>query len=111
MPTQTQSRYTTTYAAQRFAYPFYVPSPPDERVPYHGLTRMVDWSKKQLGPLDGRRGSRIVELKTIIGEEGVREVEQVGQIKFHSLGDSGVNHADKAEVISEKMSEDYDPAA
>jgi predicted phosphodiesterase len=72
---------------------------------------MVDWSKKQLGPLDRRHRSRIVELKTIIGEEGVREIEQTGKIKFHSLGDSGVNHAEKAEVISDKMSNDYNPAA
>src|SRR5438045_3090281 len=103
MPTATQSKHTTSYAAERFAYPFYVTSPPDKRVPYHGLTRMVDWSKKQLGPLDRRHGSRIVELKTVIGEEGVREIEQAGKIKFHSLGDSGVNHAEKAEVISDKM--------
>src|SRR5947199_6299437 len=111
MHTATRSRYTTTYAAQRFAYPFYVPSPPDKRVPYHGLTRMVDWSKKQLGPLDRRHGNRIVELKTVIGEAGVREIEQVGRIKLHSLGDSGVNHAEKAEVISDKMSNDYKPTA
>jgi hypothetical protein len=68
MPAPARSKFTTAYAAQPFAHPFYGPSPPDQRVPYSGYKRMVDWNKQQLGPLDQWPGNRIVDLKASVGE-------------------------------------------
>jgi hypothetical protein len=97
---------------QRFAHPFFSATPPAERKPNaHGHQRMADWSKEQLGPVPPPARQGRMALADIIGAAGVQEIEQVGEIRFHALGDSGVNHAQEAEQVAEDMATDYSPTA
>jgi hypothetical protein len=97
---------------KRFAHPFFVSAPPAERQPNaHGHRRMTDWSKEQLGPVPRPERQGRIALSDIIGVAGVQEIEQVGEIRFHALGDTGVNHAQEAEQVAEDMATDYNPAA
>jgi hypothetical protein len=52
-----------------------------------------------------------MSLSDIIGEEAVREITTLGEIRFHALGDSGVDHAYDAERVADYMSTDYHPDA
>lgn len=72
---------------------------------------MADWNKSQLGPVPKVKGDGIVDLADIIGADGVREIEQLGEIRFHAVGDTGVGHADEAEKVSNDMTTDYKPDA
>jgi len=93
----------------RFAHPFFTSEPVSERRAVDGLTRMTDWSRKQLGPVPpvGRGG--VMTLADVIGDAGVAEIEAAGEIRFHALGDSGVGSAQEAEQVSEDMVGDYTP--
>jgi hypothetical protein len=45
------NRHTsTTYSAERYAHPFFLPAAAAQRQPYNGLSRMTDWSKLNLAP-------------------------------------------------------------
>ncbi len=46
-----------------------------------------------------------------IGDVGVQEIEQLGEIRFHAVGDSGSGHADDAEKVADDMATDYKPDA
>jgi len=74
------------------------------------MVRMTDWSKKQLGPVPPIVRSGKMTLAEVIGDAGVAEIEAVGAIRFHALGDSGVGSAQEAEQVSEEMAGDYKPA-
>jgi len=50
-------------------------------------------------------------LPEIIGEPGTQEITDVGEIRFHALGDSGVGQAVEAEAIGDDMATDFDPSA
>jgi len=104
-------RVSTAGSHTRFAHPFFTDAPPASRKPFKGAKRMIDWSKKQLGPIFSSPGDRRMELADIIGGDGVKEIEDLGEIRFHSVGDSGVNHAEKAEEVAEEMSVDFHPSA
>ncbi len=52
-----------------------------------------------------------MDLADIIGKDGVKEIDGIGEIRFHSVGDSGVNHAEKAEEVANEMSGDFHPSA
>lgn len=106
MPRTAQVK-STKFSNRRYAHPFFVPTPIADRQPVDGARRMTDWSKKQLGPLPPIRNNGVMNLMDIIGSEGTAEIEQVGQIRFHTLGDSGVNHAEEAEQISDEMATDF----
>ena len=94
---------STTYAAARYAHPFFLPAAHADRQPINGLVRMTDWSKKQLGPIPPvARGGRM-DLAEIIGADGVKEIEDLGEIRFHALGDSGVGMAQEAEKVAGEM--------
>ena len=41
----------------------------------------------------------------------MHEIEQIGGIRFHALGDSGVGHADEAEKVAADMATDYKVSA
>jgi len=87
---------STSYSRQRYAHPFFLPAEPAARQPTSsGHTRMTQWSKEQLGPVPAVKGNGVIDLADVIGSDGVAEVEQLGEIRFHALGDSGVNHAGK----------------
>lgn len=102
---------STAYSAQRFAHPFYLPKPHGERTPIHGARRMTDWSKTKLGPLPPVAGDSTLDLASVLGSAGVTEIQQAGEIRFHSLGDTGVNNAQEAETVSDEMATDYHPSA
>jgi hypothetical protein len=93
-------RTSTSYSRARYAHPFYLPASPGDRQPLNGDTRMTQWSKKQLGPVPKITGDGVMDLSEIIGSDGVDEIEKLGEIRFHSLGDSGVNHAAPSGPIS-----------
>lgn len=98
---------STRYSKQRYAHPFYLPAASQERHPINGDTRMTDWSKKQLGPVPPVKKDAVITLKDVIGADGTAEIEQVGEIRFHALGDSGVGHAQEAEDIANEMATDF----
>jgi 3',5'-cyclic AMP phosphodiesterase CpdA len=102
---------STAYSRQRFAHPFFLPAEHDQRQPINGFKRMKEWSKAQTGPIPDLQSNGIVQLADIIGADGVHEIEQLGEIRFHTLGDSGVNHATDAEEVAEDMSADYKAGA
>jgi hypothetical protein len=102
---------STSYSRARYAHPFYLPAPPDARRPINGNTRMTHWSKEQLGPVPPVKGNGVMDLSDIIGSQGVAEIERLGEIRFHSLGDSGVNHAEEAEKIADDMATDFNAGA
>jgi len=102
---------STTYSHQRFAHPFYLPGPKTARHPFHGHTNLTSWSKTQLGPLPPVKKNSTMTLADVIGAEGAQEIEQVAELRFHALGDSGVGQAQEAESVSDEMATDYNPSA
>jgi Calcineurin-like phosphoesterase len=91
----------------RFAHPFFEPPAPPPAPSSH----ITQWSKAQLGPVPPVTGNGSIALDTIIGAPGVQEIERLGEIRFHALGDSGVGHADEAEKVAEEMATDFKPGA
>jgi 3',5'-cyclic AMP phosphodiesterase CpdA len=74
-------------------------------------SEVQDWRKGQLGPgpPTGRGGK--TALAEIIGDAATEEIEKVGEIRFHALGDSGVGHAEDAEEVANEMATDFKPGA
>jgi len=105
-------RHTSTaYSAERYAPSFFLPATPAARQPYNGHARMTDWSKLNLGPVYSSSGDRTMKLADIVGKQGSDEIKALGEIRFHALGDSGVNHAEQAENVAEEMAGDYQAGA
>src|SRR5579862_4379160 len=102
---------STSFSRARFAHPFFLPASPEARQPTNGDSRMTDWSKKQLGPVPPVTGNGIMNLSDIIGADGVNQIQKLGEIRFHTLGDSGVGHAEDAEKVADDMATDYKPDA
>src|ERR1700680_5101908 len=101
------SHSTSSHSVGRYAHPFFTTIPPAQRKPVNGNTRMTDWSKQQLGAVPPvLRGGRM-DLAEVIGTAGVTEIEGVGEIRIHALGDSGVGMAHEAEQVSDDMATDY----
>jgi hypothetical protein len=72
---------------------------------------LADWKKANLGGLPPAKNNGQMSLTDIIGDAGVREIEQLGELRFHALGDSGATHGDDAELVSEEMTTDFKPGA
>jgi len=102
---------STSYSKKRYAHPFYLPTPAKERQPIDGQTRMTDWSKLQLGPIPPVLRQGKMQLSDIIGAEGVKEIEDLGEIRLHALGDSGVGEAHAAQQVADEMATDFKPEA
>jgi 3',5'-cyclic AMP phosphodiesterase CpdA len=102
---------STAYSVDRYAHPFFLPAEPAARQPINGHRRLKQWSKEHLGPIPPVKGDGRLDLSAIIGTDGVNEIKEVGEIRFHALGDTGVNHALEAENVSDDMAEDYKPGA
>jgi calcineurin-like phosphoesterase family protein len=98
---------STAFSRARYAHPFFLPASPDARQPLNGDRRMTDWSKKQTGPIPPVKGNSVIDLSDVIGSDGVAQIENLGELRFHALGDSGVNHAENAERISDDMATDF----
>jgi hypothetical protein len=110
-PIQHKHLRSTTYSKNRFAHPFYLPVPHAQRTPINGQSRMTDWSKTQLGLIPPFKNNASMTLDDILGADGVKEIKQAGELRFHALGDSGVGQATEAETISDEMATDYNPSA
>jgi len=110
-PRTTAAPPTPPSTAGRFAHPFFSSQPPAARTPVNGHRRMTDWSKSQLGPVPKTINDGKMSLSDIIGTNGVQEIQSIGELRFHALGDSGVGHADDAEKVAEYMATDYHPDA
>jgi len=97
-------------SALRYAHPYFAPPAVAAPLlaPRPGLT---DWNKQQLGPIPPLKGNGQMNLADVIGAAGTTEIEQLGEIRFHALGDSGVGEATDAEKIAEEMATDFKPAA
>src|SRR5438105_4087520 len=93
---------STHYSAARYAHPFFLPATPDAREPINGHTRMTSWSKQQLGPVPAAKQAGRMNLADLIGTQGTKEITDIGEIRFHALGDSGYGHANEAENIAEE---------
>jgi Calcineurin-like phosphoesterase len=102
---------STSHSSTRYAHPFYSATQKAGGDPAAGKKNLTEWSKSQLGPIPAMDGSGVIELETIIGSDAVKEIEQLGEIRFHALGDSGVGHADEAEQVADDMATDYQPDA
>jgi hypothetical protein len=102
---------STSYSRARYAHPFFLPAQAEDRAPLNGHKRLTEWSKEQLGPIPPIKRGGLIDLEEVIGPEGVQEITQLGEIRFHAVGDSGVNHAENAEQISDDMATDYKPDA
>jgi len=102
---------STSYSKARYAHPFFLPASPAERQPINGQTRMTDWSKAQLGLIPPIVRGGNMDLSEVIGADGVKEIDDLGEIRFHALGDSGVDTAQEAQEISDEMATDFKPDA
>jgi hypothetical protein len=63
---------------------------------------------QSLGPTPPpTRNDGVIDLADIIGASAVTAIQNIGEIRFHALGDSGVGHADEAEAVANEMATDY----
>jgi hypothetical protein len=102
---------STEYSRERYAHPFFLPAPPSERQPLNGLTKMTDWTKQQLGPMPPVRNGGQMSLSDVIGSLGSKDIEALGEIRFHALGDTGVGHASSAQLVADDMATDFKPGS
>ena len=72
---------------------------------------LADWKKANLGRLPAAKNNGQITLADIIGADGVSQIQQLGELRFHALGDSGATHGDDAELVSEEMTTDFKPRA
>ncbi len=103
----TANQVSTKYSKARFAHPFFLPAPPAQRLLINGHASITGWSKKQLGPIPPAVRGGKMDLSEVIGAVGVKEIEDLGEIRFHALGDSGVGNAHEAQQISDEMATDF----
>src|SRR4051812_9592776 len=108
---KTATSRSTAYSDERFAHPFFVAAPPEARTPIEGHSRMLDFSKANLGIVPAPKHDGKMTLAHVIGPTGAQEIQTAGELRFHALGDSGVNHATEAELIAEQMGKAFDPNA
>ena len=102
-------------APLRFAHPFFTTTPVADRKvsPATNSTSMAGFGSQKLGPIPPPAGDPIMQLKDIIGQPGVDEIQNAGAIKLHVIGDSGRAGGDitPQEQVADAMTGDYDPAA
>jgi 3',5'-cyclic AMP phosphodiesterase CpdA len=75
---------------------------------------LEDWSKQNLGPVPAPRAATKgrFSLDDIIGANDVAEINQIGELRFQSLGDSGTAAGiEHAEEVAEEMASDFKAGA
>ena len=102
---------STKYSSQRFAHPFFVPAKPEERTTFNGHSRMAQWTLDQTGPVPPPKQAGMWALSDVIGAEGEKQISDLGELRFHALGDTGANHATEAETISDQMATEFHAGA
>ncbi len=99
----------------RYAHPFFTHLAPEVRprdFTSHGR-RMVDWIAQKSGPIPPPQRDPTVQLSELIGDAGVKEIEDAGTIRIHAVGDTGrpdVHNANQ-EAVADQMAADYSPGA
>jgi len=68
---------------------------------------LTDFHKQALSPIPPVKGASSMDLASIVGASGTREIGQLGAIRFQALSDSGVNHATEGEQVAEDMTTDF----
>ena len=91
----------------RFAHPFFGQTGDQQQLVAAAQPGLTNFHLDQLGPIPPVRGDSSMTLDDIIGAGGTQEIQQLGELRFHTLGDSGVNHATDAELIAEDMTTDF----
>src|SRR5580704_14493557 len=91
----------------RFAHPFFGQTGDQQQLVAAAQPGLTSFHQDQLGPIPPVRGDSSMALDDIIGAGGTQEIQQLGELRFHALGDSGVNHATDAELIAEDMTTDF----
>ena len=99
------------YSVSRYAHPFIAPAASPEKPLIAHHPSITDWRKQQLGPIPPIKGDGRMDLAQVIGTDDSNEIQRLGEIRFHALGDSGVGHANEAEQVSEEMATDYKAGA
>ncbi len=95
----------------RFAHPFYTPTHVDQRPVVNNIgTRMTDYIKTQLEPIPKPQRNTAMMLADIIGDDGVDAIKNAGVLRFHSVGDTGMQTGNTEQMVADAMSEDYDPS-
>jgi hypothetical protein len=94
----------------RYAHPHFDPSPVATRAAATPVAGNA-WHKEQLGPIPPPERAEGLKLADIVGEAGVAEIEKIGELRFHSVGDSGVGHAEDAESVADEMAGDFKAGA
>lgn len=91
----------------RFAHPFFGQTGDQQQLVAAAQPGLTNFHLDQLGRIPPVKGDSSMVLADIIGAGGTHEIEQLGEIRFHALGDSGVNHATDAERVAEDMTTDF----
>jgi len=74
---------------------------------------MADFIHAKMGPIPAPRRPPVMDLEEIIGTQGAKEIQDTGEIRFQSTGDTGRPQADNKhqEDVTDAMTSDFDPAA
>jgi calcineurin-like phosphoesterase family protein len=107
-PTAARNLATSTaYSDERYAHPFFLPAAPKERDAFKGQNNLASLNKQQVGPIPPVKNQGKIALDDIIGSTGVKEIEDLGEIRFHALGDTGVGNAEGAQEVADDMTTDF----
>jgi hypothetical protein len=99
------------HSVSRFAHPFFGQTGDQQQLVAAAQTGLTNFHLDQLGRIPPVKGDSSMTLADIIGASGTQEIQQLGEIRFHALGDSGVNHATDAELVAEDMTTDFKASA
>jgi Calcineurin-like phosphoesterase len=91
----------------RYALPSFSHSAAEAPASAAESAEQVNWQKGQLGPVPPVQGDGTIQLESIIGAAAVAEIEQIQELRFQSVGDSGVGHAEDAEEVANEMATDF----
>jgi Calcineurin-like phosphoesterase len=98
----------------RFAHPFFTSTPVALRAPVPGVgSRMADFIQAHLGPIPAPRSTAPMALADIIGAPGTKEIKDLGTIRFHATGDTGLTSVsgNKQDAVAADMALDFHPGA
>jgi Calcineurin-like phosphoesterase len=93
----------------RFAHPFYTTQPVATREPVAGVgTRLLDHIEGNLQAIPAPTRTPLMSLADIIGAQGSQEIENLGTIRFHAVGDTGRGANSPQGEVAQAMQADFD---
>lgn len=114
-PRKTAMPRKTKSTPLRFAQPFFTATPPAQRAvsPATNTTNLRQFASQKLGPIPKPMRDPTMQLQDIIGQPGTDEIQAVGAIKFHAMGDTGRPGGANTpqEQVADGMTGDYNPTA